>query len=184
MPHLSTFLEFRQVDRLMSIHRDGSVDDEITLWHRRNSTKHAILSLPRRDLLDCSEGRVSSVYHRYECSRITAVLYANTVSWPVPLASPGIQDSVRILREELECCDLEDWTEETPAFLLWLLLVGGIAAYRTVHWSYFVPRLRAWMQQSRAPSFQAVQSMVQNFIWSEAACGEGARVLWEAATTT
>jgi hypothetical protein len=181
MPHLREFMAFTYVDRTVSQSKIRQPNDTINmtkLWTYRNFMKYTMLSLPCRDSLDVDLSSQLMV-RQYECTRLTVIIYSNSVDWVVPPTSDGVRVAIRSLRKELESSDLADWMDKAPAFVLWLLLVGGLAAYRTAQWPFFVLGLRKWSQASAVTSLEEVRAMVEPFVWSTEACDRGTQLLWQ-----
>ncbi|KAK3634714.1 hypothetical protein LTR56_015141 [Elasticomyces elasticus] len=183
IPHLSVFTTLSAIDRVMARCQGAELSRAETklLNDARSFAKHSTLSLPAwSSLTDNDKGSFDRV-ELYESCRAVATIYSNTVIFPIPARCAGIRSAVLALREILETCDLEVWAEEAPGYVLWLLLVGGLAAYRTRHWSFFVAALEKWIRMCSITTFESIETMANDYIWSSEACREGAAILWAAA---
>ena len=181
LPRLTTFTDLSAVDLAMAHHcvLHFSGDDFTHLVYARNAAKHKIMSLPPWSKLADLERRWADNCV-YECCRLTTVLYANTVSFPTLEDFPGVQEPLRQLRDLLASFDLNQFEGECSAVVLWAVFVGGIASYRTQHWSFFVSALRICKATASIASLEEAVAVLRAFVWSDAACADGAQVVWNA----
>ena len=150
----------------------------------RTFLHYHLLCLPSCQKMDISEQRQCSMVI-YESCRLAALLYFNAAMRLTPQSTgPGIDEPVRLLRvlvEQSQHVSAVAEAQDVSAFYFWVLFIGGIGAYRSRHWDFFVHMIATKLEKYRVDSLQAVNEMVKHFVWSDDVCSEGAAVLWEAA---
>ena len=183
LARLSTFTTLSAVDKAMANQRDQPLkgDDFKCLVAARNVAKHKVLSLPLWEELSETE-KCGGNETLYECCRLAAILYANAVVFPTLEDFPGIRKPVRLLKELLDQeSDEPQVTGVEYNAMLWAVCVGGIGAYQTEHWHFFVSTLRSYVGGLAITSFEGLKSVLRDFVWSDRACDGGLAVIWAAA---
>ncbi|KAK4896691.1 hypothetical protein LTR27_005285 [Elasticomyces elasticus] len=139
---------------------------------------HRVMSLPPREGLSeqQAEGRNLALY---ECCRLAAMIYSCAVILPLPTVTGWHVVLLNRLRRALENFDLTHQTEDTNPVLIWCLVVANMTAMRCESKQYFRLALRDCLFASGLVSWQKVRTTVREFFWSEAACAQGALVMWE-----
>lgn len=150
-----------------------------TLLAVRNATVHRLLSLPTWEEIDDAEKKKTDNL-TYEVCRITSVLYANAVLLGIPPHNGWHRMVVARLRTIIEVARLDHVSEDVPDFLIWSLVLAGIAAYRTPHRRFFEHALRTILLRSGLYSWRSVRAAVGQFLWADSACEHGVAVLWDA----
>lgn len=165
LPRLSTFMTLSVVDLTMAHNRDQTLNGEDfkLLVAARNVAKHEVPSLlvreSLRDIEECGARKAL-----YECCRLATILYANAIIFPTLEDFPGIQEPVRQLRQLLQLCDFAQWKEDVSAVVLWLLFVGGIGAYRSPRWMFFVSALRDSIARCSVSSLGTIKPVLRQFV--------------------
>lgn len=174
-------LELSAVDVLMSENRQRRMPplQEKMLVDARNAAQYRLLSLPPWEELHPAEqeGRLLAAY---ECCRITATIYSNSVIFPLPLTTGWHRKLIARLRGILECSNMVAWSLESSSLLIWCLFIGGIAAYRSCDRSWFESTLQKALCKAQVLQWIDVERVLNAFLWSREACSIGAAALWDA----
>lgn len=168
------------VDVLMSRARDDVQleYDRNHLVQARNVVHHQILSLNSWDDLDV-EQRGECPREVYECCRLTARLYSTAILWGMPPETAWHYRIVRQVRNILEASHFHRWPQGTVRLLTWILVVSGIASYRSADRRFFEQSLRATVLRNGVTTLHQLKEVISAFVWSEKACADGAAVLWD-----
>ena len=176
---ISLLVRLATLDRYMAQSRNEELSSEAEthLIDTRNALHHALLSLdPFSELAE--DDRHGARELMYELCRTTAVLYSNAVLMGVPPHLGWHLPLVKLLRSMLESCRTTPWLDDATDILVWALCVGGLAAWRSPHRSFFETYLKDIIRRRKLVSWTKIQRIVEDFLWSEAACKHGAAMLW------
>ncbi|KAF2167159.1 hypothetical protein M409DRAFT_22587 [Zasmidium cellare ATCC 36951] len=168
------------IDVLMSWARDD-VQLEYDWNHlvqARNVAHHQILSLDSWDELD-EEQRSGCSKEAYECCRLTARLDSIAVLWGMPPDTGWHYKIVRQVRDFLEASQFHLWPQESARMLAWVLVICGIASYRSADRKFYEQSLRVTLLRNGVTRLQQLKEVASPFVWSEKACADGAAVLWD-----
>lgn len=183
---LAVFVRLATVDRYMAENSGHYETDEAyrRMMNTRNAVHHSVLSLLPWDMLDDVERRSTSSAV-YECCRTAAVLYSCAVLYGLPhhlnwQARPveHLQELVASGRHELR---------EAPEVLLWTLCIGALATLSSHGRAFFDRNLAELCEQGDGTyrwSFAECRVIVEDFLWSRRACGDGAAIVWAALLET
>ena len=177
------FERLSSTDKLMNEFRDRRLTDSeySMLIMARNAVQHRLISLQSWEHLPERERDAHSRV-MYECCRITALLYSNAVLFPIPLNTGWHRRLCQQLRNVMQASLFDSLlhAKESRAVLLWSLYIGAMAAFHTPERSFFLDSLRQILaQQSHEyTSWQVVESVLLDFLWTDTVCGQGAAVVW------
>ncbi|KAK3649660.1 hypothetical protein LTR56_006843 [Elasticomyces elasticus] len=175
---MSVLVRLATVDRYMS-ERRGKLWDEDEAYQvisSRNAAQHALLSLP--DLTDFGPRDVHGTQVlMYGICRLTAVIYSNAVILGLPPHSGWHTALVKRLRRLLEVCRISN-PDEASDLLVWSVCVGGLAALGSPHRCFFETFLKDIVRTRKLLMWRDVQIILEDFIWSDAACRDGAGTMW------
>jgi hypothetical protein len=176
---LAVFVRIATIDRHMATRRGKDLEksEENEVVRTRNAVQHSLLSLPEFAALDADESKGTHPM-MYELCRLTAVIYSSAVIMGVPPHLGWHTVLVKRLRKMLEACKLEECKDEESDLLVWSLCVGGLAAWRSPHRTFFETSLKEVVHRRKLSNWQKVERIVEDFLWSEAACKHGAAMLW------
>ena len=171
-----------RVDQIMERCRDRRLSDHDLkkVVDLRNRAHHQLLDLPSWD--DLSEGVRDEVdCAAYECCRLAAMLYSTAVIFPQPPHSGWHMRLVRDIKARLSSAVVDAWSRDAPALLLWVLVVAGIASFRSPERHFFEHSLRCTLKSRNylVPKL-AVRTALRDFMFAEGACGRGFTELWDA----
>jgi hypothetical protein len=166
------------VDRAAA--RCGGGDEEQA--HIRDvisDSHHQLMSLsPWRDLP--GEGQPSSSEVIYEVSRLTAILYSNSVLLQIPVTNGWHLQLLRQLRMQLDAAPVGLWTEGNIQLLVWCLEIASIAARDSDQSEYFVAYLRLILIGQSVSTWAALEETLRMFLWTNSACGDAGRTVFDA----
>jgi hypothetical protein len=142
---------------------------------KRNAIQHSLMSLPTGDELE--DGEISSVC-LYESIRHTAIIYSVAVTFPLPPVSGIFRKLAGSLKDILEKSKLDPCWLLCPKTLLWMLILGGIAASETTDRAWYVQNLAALSIALNLTEWKDVAEEAENYLWLESACDAGGSSLW------
>jgi hypothetical protein len=145
------------------------------LLSKKNAIHHALLSLPTADEALIPE-RDRGVY---ECCRLGGILYSTAVLFPLPKSTGTLPRIASMVRTAVEGFRLETCFEGGGKVLIWILLLGGIAAEGTLERVWFLRRLKPLLAMEGITSWTSLNGLVARFLWMESACADGALKVWE-----
>lgn len=130
------------------------------LIDHRNAAQHALLSVPPR------EGK-------YECCRLSALIYSLLVTFPLPYLVAPFQQLVAKLK-----LALTGW-DESDDLIIWVLTVGGIGAIGLREREWFVKQFQAATQKMGLNSWYQCRVLVaKTGLWLGATNDGDGRELW------
>lgn len=135
------------------------------------------MSLPSGDELLVPGDEVKSIA-LYESIRHAAFIYSAAVTFPLPALSGHFHTLAEILQKLLEASKFDSCWRHYPKTLLWILILGGIAASDTKERDWFVKSISIVAKILKIGTWEEVTEIVESFLWLESACGFGGRILW------
>jgi hypothetical protein len=114
----------------------------------------------------------------YECCRLTALIYGVGVVLPVPNSHSVLQELVRRLMIAIGILDIRTFGAELGGVLLWMLVLGGIAALDTPERHWFASQLAWIVRRLVIDDWEGVEDILGSFLWLDSVCGQGGRLLW------
>lgn len=156
--------------------------DESLIADQRNLTQHTLLSLPpSTDLPTFYSHPMEST--TYEACRLAALIFAVGVIFPIPTPNtplPKLAQQLHSVLQHPTASALWDFPS-TRIPLVWVLILGGIAATNTPQRPFFVETLRETAHRSGLTSYQDVKRMLEMMLWYDAACDDAGEALWSEA---
>ena len=148
----------RQLDKVCK-----DVQSALASWEmniNRNLIQYRLLSLPGG---------------QDELCRLASLIFSYGVIFPLANKRP-LEALVRDLLRTLH----SDTSEETVSdeFMLWVTVLGGIAASGSTHEEYFVHMLGCLAVKMRISKFAEVRDTMRKFVWLDCACDTCAFQLW------
>ncbi|KIW73219.1 hypothetical protein PV04_01353 [Phialophora macrospora] len=114
--------------------------------------------------------------YMYETCRIALLIYSDLNIWPLPPSTHARPRLARQLRDALGQYGTGAPETALPAdLLLWLAMMGAIAAHETRHEPYFVDLLA---RDPRDLSWDIFHSIVRKYLWCDFVVTPPARHLW------
>ncbi|KAE9373670.1 hypothetical protein N431DRAFT_465948 [Stipitochalara longipes BDJ] len=120
----------------------------------------------------------------YECCRLAAMIFNVAVIAPIPDTYDVLQIYVSHLKSTLLCSGLlvqmstfRRGSSDLQGFLLWVLVMGGIASLEKEEREWFVQQLKE-VKEMTGMQWEEVREGMERYLWDESACGEGGKELW------
>lgn len=171
--------EIANMTAIIDCHTRGTlpIGDFTAFIDRRNTLQHRLMSLPPSQDLQGEEVASPALY---EAIRSTAILYSGAVTFPLPPLSGHFQRLVQILQPLLEQSKFDPCWLHSPETLLWILVLGGIAAtdMRTGEKQWFVRNIVIVARILELSKWEQVAEVLGGFLWLDSACEAGGRLLW------
>jgi hypothetical protein len=147
----------------------------------RTAVQQRLLLLPTADELGIPWSLSKPKPNIYEGCRLTALIYGVAVVLPVPNSHSVLQELVRRLMIVIEVLDIRTFGVELGGVLLWILVLGGIAALDTPERHWFATQLALIARMLDIDDWESVEDVLRSFLWLDSACGQGGRLLWSEA---
>lgn len=159
-------------------HRGVEPISDMTLFmDRRNAIQHRLMSLPTDEEL--ASGEVSSP-RMYESVRLAGIIFSAAVTFPMPPYQGIFRRLAGRLKTVLEESKLDKCWQLYPKTLLWVLILGGIAALNSEERSWYVRTLAVISQSLGILEWEDVVEEMVPYLWLDSACDTGGRMLWAA----
>lgn len=155
------------------------------LAQARLSVQHQLMSLPQADEAflqqsqsDADAEKSSIARIRYEACLATATIYGTAVIYPVPNARQILRPLTDHLKPALFLL-MNSAEDKNSNLMLWMIVLGGIAALDTSERPWFAKELAFYRHQREIRTVQAVEEIMEQFLWLRSACSIGAKLLWD-----
>lgn len=175
----AVLVNLSRVDHAWSDHRfrRWSSSETEAIREALNDAHHRVTSL--RSWHDLGEeDRAASYLATYECCRLTCRLYSNSIIFPVTV-NEWLLHLLQDIKALLLSANLQRWTDDTVPLLLWCLFVSSMAAYRTEESKFFEACLRKLLEENGLRTWKPVHKILQQFVWTDCGCAQGAAVIWD-----
>jgi len=141
----------------------------------RNALQHSLLSLlPGNEL---EHGEVTSI-SIYESIRHAAMIYAAGVTFPLPPLTGIFPKLASVLKSILESTIIDPSWRKCPTTLLWIMVIGGIAAADSKERKWYVDNLVIVTNMLDMNEWEDVVPELERFLWLDIVCDDGGRSLW------
>ncbi|KIV80117.1 hypothetical protein PV11_07640 [Exophiala sideris] len=143
---------------------EGSKHENFASWETnvyRNLIQFRLLLLPKADGIT-------------QLCRLTALIFSYGVIYPLACPDP-LEVLVRQLKDAVSATVTA--MHEAADFLLWVCVIGGMAATSRADESYFVAMLKMLFSRLGVANFAQLKEVLQKYIWLSKACDSGALVL-------
>ncbi|KLJ10721.1 hypothetical protein EMPG_13915 [Blastomyces silverae] len=130
----------------------------------------------------------------YEPIRLAAMIYSMLVVFPLPAANRPFARLSRMMKAALIAAEIENITP-TPTnpritdhcwgsateMLLWVIVLGTMAARNTPSEDWFVERSRDVMSVVGVGSWEQLKGAMEKVMWMDCVCGVGGLAIWNEA---
>jgi hypothetical protein len=143
----------------------------------RIAVERCLLLLPGAEELKLNPVFMPSLY---ECCRLTAMIFGVAVVFPISNNTSVLQMYVTRLKAAFENMNLRTPISQDTNIsnaLLWILVIGGIAALDKPEESWFISQLRL-LARTLNLDWNGVTEVLETFLWLDSACGCSGRHLW------
>jgi hypothetical protein len=116
----------------------------------------------------------------YECCRLTAMIFGVAVVFPISNNTSMLQMYVTRLKAAFENMNFTNSSSQDTNIsniLLWILVLGGIAALEKPEGPWFVSQLRLLVETLKI-DWNGVTEVLETFLWLDSTCGRSGRHLW------
>ncbi len=114
----------------------------------------------------------------YEVTRLAATIYSLLVIFPIsPLTAPFVGLATR-LKRELSQLDMCNRSLQESKLLVWILVMGGIAATHSAERMWFVIVLKDISNRMALSTWNDVKGLVQAALWLESTNDADGMALW------
>ena len=152
-----------------------SIPSITVLIDQRNTVQHNLLSLPTGAELEASEVRFTALYDSI-CH--TAIIYSAAVIFPLPPLTGILRRFATVLKTIMKESQSDpDW-RHCPKTLIWMLVLGGIAATDTPERKWYVQNLAAVSAALKIEEWEDVEEELGAYLWLQSACDAGGQLLW------
>jgi len=114
----------------------------------------------------------------YESTRLATYIYALLITFPFSANMAPFEELAALLRNEVSVLDTLDLCIEDIKLLVWVLVMGGIAAVAAVERVWFVSMLREVVGVVEIRSWEEMRDLLGGFLWLGSANDVDGRVLW------
>ncbi|KAJ5810658.1 uncharacterized protein N7503_002876 [Penicillium pulvis] len=153
--------------------------DESLLADQRNLTEYTLLTLLP------SEAIISYFSHStqattYEACRLAGLIFGVGVIFPIPQQNSPLKGLAKKIRAAvLQPTAVVLWSSESTRIpLIWILTLGGIAAFGTPDRWFFVSSLADTVRRVNIRSWTETKLSLDKMLWHEGACEKAGRNLW------
>ena len=147
--------------------------------HYRNQAHHQLLSLASaKELGD----RFAQLHPVYEPCRLAARIFGISVVFPVPVWAAPYPQLVLELQQALIDLDIGNVSWIASDLLLWVVVLGGIAATDTPAREWYVSTLRRFSIHRGLRDWEDAKAVLMEVLWLATACDVPGRVLWDEVT--
>lgn len=144
----------------------------------RNVVQHQLLSLPTMSELLQKMRLEEENLKLYEAGRLTALLYAVMVTFPIP-RSNNIRDILlHDLKDMILSINLSGKSKGIIEFCLWCSVVGGIAALGKPELPCYFEQTKRIVTMLGLREWNEVEDKLAAFAWLKIACSQGGIKFW------
>jgi len=145
----------------------------VDIMEYRSWVQYRILSLQPR-----MSANLNIQDYTYEACRLATLIYSDLNIWPLPRATKTRSRLAEMLHEVMTQRAGSEGTAISRDFLLWIGMMGAIAARHTKHEHYFLNLLAA---DTRVLTWSDFSLIMLEFLWCDFAVSPLARPLWQQA---
>ena len=128
---------------------------------QRNLIQHRLMSLPANPF----EEREFENDGMYEVVRLTSIIYSLPVVMPIsPSTAPFVELADKLRREVVQM-DIADKNMDEIRPFVWILFMGGIAAFGSVERGWFAERMRWVSDILELDSWEDCKKILKFFLW-------------------
>lgn len=171
-------IEMSRYTAQIDSHMGGTLSEAIQMQmlNDRNIVHHGVMSLPTAEEI-LRESRHHVRYY-YEPCRLALLIYSAAVVFPTPAYTGTYKKLANRLHDILKNIDLGIFWHEQPELLVWIWVLGGMAAVDQVERGFFVASLARVQYRSERPSWEVMKAILMRFLWLDSACDPPGKDLW------
>jgi hypothetical protein len=143
---------------------------------QRNFVQHSLMSLKsKREVLDDGATIGESLY---EPCRLAVIAFSFLVVFPLPPVVGPFESLSDQLLAELTTINMDDESVSQPRLLLWILVMGAIAAIGLPEREWFIRRIHDLSVKMGIVNFEEMKGVLQTFLWLPSANDPDGQDLW------
>jgi hypothetical protein len=114
----------------------------------------------------------------YEACRLTGLIFGVAVVFPIPHTYDVLRTLSQRLKASIEKFEIfGPKSLKVQYVLMWMLIIGGIAALDKAERPWFVSEL-VTLVRALEIDWNSVEGILEGFLWLESACSAGGELLW------
>lgn len=143
---------------------------------QRNFVQHSLMSLQsKRELLDDGATIGESLY---EPCRLAVIAFSFLVVFPIPPVVGPFESLSEQLLVELTAVKMDDESVSRSRLLLWIMVMGAIAAIGLPEHPWFVRRTHEMTMKMSIVDWEEMKAVLQAFLWLPSANDPDGQDLW------
>ncbi|KAL4897501.1 hypothetical protein BDV59DRAFT_45345 [Aspergillus ambiguus] len=153
--------------------------DEALLADQRNLVHYTVLSIPAASQIDGFTG-----YHGqgiiYETCRLAGLIFSVGVILPLPAQSTPLAQLATLIKGVFQIFHINPvWSHpQARITLLWVLMLGGIAAENSPERAWYVNTLRQVARENNVTTWPQLRAILGTILWWDIACDQPGQNLW------
>ncbi|KAG2413962.1 hypothetical protein HFD88_003153 [Aspergillus terreus] len=162
------------------LRKNPSKIDEALLADQRNLVHHTMLSIPTASQSDGFSGYNNNEEIIYEACRLAGLVFSVGVILPLPAQSTPLTQLATLIKALMQFFNPAIvWSHPHARMtLLWVLMMGGIAAENTPERAWYVSTLRQAACENGVASWADMRKVLSNILWWDIACDQPGHRLW------
>jgi hypothetical protein len=133
------------------------------LIDQRNFVQHSLMSLKTKQELYDNDSVV--IEPLYECCRLAVIVYSFLVIFPIPPVAGPFEALAQQLGAEFTTVNLHDQNLSTSKLLLWVLMMGAIAAIGLPERRWFLSHIQTLSAHMGIAKWEEMKEILQLFLW-------------------
>ena len=143
---------------------------------QRNFVQHSLMSLRTRQELVDSNSVIGEPL--YECCRLAVIVYSFLIIFPLPPVEGPFEALAAQLQMDWIATDLDRPTKSRSRILLWILVMGAIAAIGLPERPWFLLQIRTLSRRMGIGDWEEIRDVLQSFLWLPSASDLDGQDLW------
>lgn len=167
----------KDYNAVINLYSQGLLQDLelVVIADRRNWIQYSLVSLS--SVHEFHE-QFFQAHKTYEACRLGAMIYSMLVVFPLPAANRPFRRLSGMVKTALvESGTPVSW-HSSPELLLWILVLGGIAAQNTEERPWFINTINGAAGMAAVSSWEELKQVMTTVMWMDSVCDLGGQTLW------
>ena len=143
---------------------------------QRNFVQHSLMSLKTKQELVDSNSVIGEPL--YECCRLAVIVYSFLIVFPLPPVEGPFEALAAQLQMDWIVTGLDRPTKSRSRILLWILVMGAIAAIGLPERPWFLSQIRTLSRRMGIGDWEEMKDVLQSFLWLPSASDLDGQDLW------
>jgi hypothetical protein len=143
---------------------------------QRNFVQHSLVSLKTKQELVDSNSVIGEPL--YECCRLAVIVYSFLIIFPLPPVEGPFEALTAQLQMDWIATGLDRPTKSRSRILLWILVMGAIAAIGLPERPWFLSQIRTLSRRMGIGDWEEIKHVLQSFLWLPSASDLDGQDLW------